>query len=42
MKTITNHVLSIKEIVLVGQITLVKTNVMRKLDEMNMIIQLKV
>ena len=39
---ITNRVLSIKEIVLVGHVTLVKPNVMRKLDGMNIIIQLKV
>ena len=41
-KTITNRVLSIKEIVLVVHVTLVKPNVMRKLDGMNIIIQLKV
>ena len=34
--------LSIKEIVLVVHVTLVKPNVMRKLNEMNIIIQLKV
>ena len=39
---ITNRVLSIKEIVLVVHVTLVKPNVMRKLDGMNIIIQLKV
>ena len=39
-KNITNRVLSIKEIVLV--VTLVKPTVMRKLDRMNIIIQLKV
>ena len=39
---IANRVLSIKEIVLVVQVTLVKPNVMRKLDGMNIIIQLKV
>ena len=37
---IKNRVLSIKEIVLVGHVTLVKRNVMRKLDGMNIIIQL--
>ena len=41
-KTFTNRVLSIKEIVLVGHATLVKPNEMRKLDGMNIIIQLKV
>ena len=34
--------LSIKEVVLVVHATLVKPNVMRKLNEMNIIIQLKV
>ena len=34
--------LSIKEIVLVVHVTLVKPNAMRKLDGMNIIIQLKV
>ena len=42
IKTITNRVLSIKEIVLVVQVTLVKPNIMLKLDGMNIIIQLKV
>ena len=42
LKTITNRVLSIKEIVLVVHVTLVKLSVMRKLDGMNIIIQLKV
>ena len=37
-----NRVLSIKEIVLVVHVTLVKSNVMRKLDGMKMIMQLKV
>ena len=41
-KTIMNRVLSKKEIVLVGHVTLVKPNVMRKLDGMNIILQLKV
>ena len=36
-----NRVLSIKEIVLVVHVTLVKPNVMQKLDGMNIIIQLK-
>ena len=39
---ITNRVLFIKEIVLVDHVTLVKPSVMQKLDEMNIIIQLKV
>ena len=39
---IINHVLSIKGIVLVVHITLVKPNVMQKLDRMNIIIGLKV
>ena len=39
---ITNRVLSIKEIVLVVHLTLVKPNVMQKLNGMNIIIQLKV
>ena len=42
IKTITNPVLSVKEVVLVGHVTLVKRNVMWKLDGMNIIIQLKV
>ena len=37
-----NRVLSIKEMVLVVHVTLVKSNVMRKLDGMKIIIQLKV
>ena len=37
-----NRVLSIKEMVLVVHVTLVKSNVMRKLDGMNIIIQLAV
>ena len=41
-KTIINHVLSIKGIVLVVQVTLVKPNVMQKWDGMNIVIQLKV
>ena len=36
-----NRVLSIKEIVLVVHVTLVKPNVMQKLDGLNIIIQLK-
>ena len=36
-----NRVLSIKEIVLVVHVTLVKPHVMQKLDGMNIIIQLK-
>ena len=39
---ITNRALSIKEIVLVAQVTLLKPSVMQKLDGMNIIIQLKV
>ena len=39
---ITNRVLSTKEIVLVVHATLVKPNLMRKLDPMNIIIQIKV
>ena len=39
---ITNRVLSMKGIVLVVYVTLVKPNVMQKLDGMNIIIQLKV
>ena len=39
-KTNTNRVLSIKEIVLVVHVTLVKPNVMWKLDGTNIIIQL--
>ena len=39
---ITNRVLSIKEILLVCHVTLVKPKVMRKLDGINIIIQLKV
>ena len=42
IKTIINRVLSIKGIVLVVQVTLVKLNVMQKLDGMNIIIQIKV
>ena len=42
MNTIKNHVLPIKEIVLVFHVTLVKPNVMQKLDGINVIIQLKV
>ena len=41
-KKIINRVLSIKEFVLVVHLTLVKPNVMQKLDGMNIIIQLKV
>ena len=36
---IINHVLSIKEFVLLVHVTLVKLNIMQKLDGMNMIIQ---
>ena len=39
---ITNRVLSTKEIVLVAHVALVKPNLMRKLDLMNIIIQIKV
>ena len=39
---IINRVISIKEFVLVVHVTLVKPNVMQKLDGMNIIIQLKV
>ena len=39
---ITNCVLSSKEIVFVVHVTLVKPNLMRKLDRMNIIIQLQV
>ena len=38
---IINHAVSIKEIVLVVHVTLVKPNVMRKLDGINIIIQQK-
>ena len=41
-KMITNCVLSSKEIVFVVHVTLVKPNLMRKLDRMNIIIQLQV
>ena len=41
MKTITNHVLPIKEIILVVHNILLKPNVMWKLDGMNIIIQRK-
>ena len=41
-KKIINRVLSIKEFVLVVHLTLVKPNVMQKLDGVNIIIQLKV
>ena len=41
-KTIANHVLSITEIALVVHVTFVKPNVIRKLDGMTIIIQLKV
>ena len=36
---ITDRALFIKETVLVVHVTLVKTNVMQKLDQMNMIVQ---
>ena len=39
---ITNRALSIKGIVFVVHITLAKSNIMQKLDGMNIIIQLKV
>ena len=39
---ITNRVLSTKETVLVAHVTLVKPNVMQKLDGMNIIVQRKV
>ena len=42
IKTTINRVLSIKGIVVVVHVTLVKPNVMQKLDRMNIIIQLKV
>ena len=42
VKAIINRVLSTKRIVLVVHVTLVKPNVMLKLDEMNIITQLKV
>ena len=42
IKTIINRMLSIKGIVLVVHVSLVKANVMQKLDGMNTIIQLKV
>ena len=42
IKTIINRVLSIKGIVVVVHVTIVKANVMQKLDGINMIIQLKV
>ena len=42
VKAIINRVLSTKGIVLVVHVTLVKPNVMQKLDEMNIISQLKV
>ena len=41
-KTITNGVLSIQGIVVTVHVALVKPNVMRKLDGMNIIIQIKV
>ena len=41
-KTITNRVLSIQGIVVMVHVALVKPNVMRKLDGMNIIIQIKV
>ena len=41
-KTIINCVLSIKGIILVVNVTLVKPNIMQKLDGMNIIIQQKV
>ena len=41
-KTIINHAVSVKEIVLVVYVALVKPSVMQKLDESNIIIQLKV
>ena len=41
-KTITNRVLSIQGIVVMVHVALVKPNVMRKLDGMNKIIQIKV
>ena len=42
IKTIINRVLPIKRIVVVFHITIVKPNVMQKLDIINIIIQLKV
>ena len=42
VKAVINRVLSTKRIVLVVHVTLVKPNVMQKLDEMNIITQLKV
>ena len=42
IKTIINRALSVQEIVLVVHVTFVKPKVMQKLDEMNIIIQLKV
>ena len=42
VKTIINHVLYIKEFALLVYVTLVKPNVMQKLDGINIILQLKV
>ena len=42
IKAITNRALSVKGIVLLVHVTLGKSNVMRKLDGMNIIIQLEV
>ena len=42
IKTVANRVLPIKEIVLVLHVTLVKPNVIQKLDGINIIVQLKV
>ena len=42
LKTIINHMLSTKEFILMVHVSLGKPNVMQKLDEINIIIQLKV